>query len=199
MLRYADASGDITERSVEPVALAATNGHWYLLAWCRLRQGPRWFRTTRITSAHLTAEPAPDTTRPRCSARPPMTPAPSASAEPTPRVARSPRASRPPPRRESPILLSARAGAVIAAARGVSGRAATQAQESGDSPSQRAGEPGCSSRSSGIPSSSLSGSSGSGRPARTASSCADSASPASKAMPVTFAHSSNAMTAVSGP
>ena len=60
VLRYADASGDITERSVEPVALAATNGHWHLLAWCRLREGPRWFRTTRITSAHLTAEPAPE-------------------------------------------------------------------------------------------------------------------------------------------
>ena len=60
VLRYASASGDITERSVEPVALAATNGHWYLLAWCRLREGPRWFRTTRITSAHLTAEPAPE-------------------------------------------------------------------------------------------------------------------------------------------
>ncbi|WP_433276771.1 helix-turn-helix transcriptional regulator [Pseudonocardia xinjiangensis] len=58
-LRYVGGAGEVTERAVEPVALAATGGHWYLLAWCRLRKGPRWFRTSRITSAHLTAEPAP--------------------------------------------------------------------------------------------------------------------------------------------
>ena len=52
-----------TERAVEPVALAATDGHWHLLAWCRLRRGPRWFRTDRITAAHLTAEPAPGARR----------------------------------------------------------------------------------------------------------------------------------------
>jgi predicted DNA-binding transcriptional regulator YafY len=59
VLRYAAADGTETERSVEPVALAATGGHWYLLAWCRLRQGPRWFRTDRIMTAHLTGEQAP--------------------------------------------------------------------------------------------------------------------------------------------
>ena len=58
-LRYVGGSGEVTERAVEPVALAATGGHWYLLGWCRLREGPRWFRTSRITSAHLTVEPAP--------------------------------------------------------------------------------------------------------------------------------------------
>ncbi len=46
-------TGAATRRAVEPVALAATGGHWYLLAWCRLRRGPRWFRTDRITAAHL--------------------------------------------------------------------------------------------------------------------------------------------------
>jgi len=60
VFRYSDRDGTISERTVEPVALAATHGHWYLLAWCRLRQGPRWFRTDRIVSAHLTTEPAPD-------------------------------------------------------------------------------------------------------------------------------------------
>jgi predicted DNA-binding transcriptional regulator YafY len=60
VLHYADGTGEITERAVEPVALAATNGHWYLLAWCRLRTAPRWFRTDRISGAHLTAEPAPE-------------------------------------------------------------------------------------------------------------------------------------------
>jgi Predicted transcriptional regulator len=60
VLRYGDRNGQVTRRAVEPVALAATNGHWHLLAWCRLREGPRWFRTDRIVSAHLTAEPAPE-------------------------------------------------------------------------------------------------------------------------------------------
>jgi predicted DNA-binding transcriptional regulator YafY len=60
VLRYRDGDGTSTERAVEPVAPAATGGHWHLLAWCRLRQGPRWFRTDRITAAHLTTEPAPE-------------------------------------------------------------------------------------------------------------------------------------------
>lgn len=59
VLHYRPREGNVTERAVEPVALAATGGHWYLLAWCRLRQGPRWFRTDRIVAAHLTAEAAP--------------------------------------------------------------------------------------------------------------------------------------------
>ena len=46
-----------------------------------------------------------------------------------------------------------------------------------------------------MPSSSLSVSRGSDPPARTASSCAASATPASSATPVTFAHSSSAITA----
>jgi predicted DNA-binding transcriptional regulator YafY len=60
VLGYTGGDGEHTERSVEPVALAATRGHWYLMAWCRLRGGPRWFRTDRITAAHLTTEPAPE-------------------------------------------------------------------------------------------------------------------------------------------
>lgn len=60
VITHEDEQGTLTERAVEPVALAATHGHWYLLAWCRLRTAPRWFRTDRITSAHLTAEPAPE-------------------------------------------------------------------------------------------------------------------------------------------
>jgi predicted DNA-binding transcriptional regulator YafY len=60
VLRYEDRDGAVTERAVEPVALAVTGGHWYLLGWCRLREAPRWFRAERIASAHLTAEPAPD-------------------------------------------------------------------------------------------------------------------------------------------
>ena len=60
VLRYEDRTGTITDRPVEPVALAATGGHWHLLAWCRLREGPRWFRTDRIVAARLTTEPAPE-------------------------------------------------------------------------------------------------------------------------------------------
>ena len=60
VLRFADRHGDVTERAVEPAALAATGGHWHLLAWCRLREGPRWFRTDRILAAHLTSEVGPE-------------------------------------------------------------------------------------------------------------------------------------------
>ena len=60
VIGFRDRNGELTERAVEPVALAATNGHWHLLAWCRLRNGPRWFRTDRITAAHPTSEPAPE-------------------------------------------------------------------------------------------------------------------------------------------
>ncbi|MCX6466079.1 MAG: WYL domain-containing protein [Pseudonocardiales bacterium] len=59
-LRLADRDGRVTERAVEPVALAATGGHWHLLAWCRLRAAPRWFRTDRILAAHPTTEPSPE-------------------------------------------------------------------------------------------------------------------------------------------
>ncbi len=59
-LRFEDRNGIVTERAVEPVALAATGGHWHLLAWCRLRTGPRWFRTDRIVAAHLTSERSPE-------------------------------------------------------------------------------------------------------------------------------------------
>jgi len=58
-LDYSDRAGATTTRLVEPAALAHTNGCWFLLAHCRLRRGPRWFRVDRITAAHLTTEPAP--------------------------------------------------------------------------------------------------------------------------------------------
>ncbi len=58
-IRFRGSSGATTAREVEPVLLALTGGHWYLAAWCRLRQDFRWFRTDRITAAHLTTEPSP--------------------------------------------------------------------------------------------------------------------------------------------
>jgi predicted DNA-binding transcriptional regulator YafY len=58
VLDYVAADGTATSRrAVEPMALAATGGHWYLLAWCRRRRAGRWFRLDRVVAAHLTTEP----------------------------------------------------------------------------------------------------------------------------------------------
>lgn len=54
-LRYTDESGSTTSRQVDPQLLARTNGTWYLIAWCRLRDDVRWFRLDRIETATLTA------------------------------------------------------------------------------------------------------------------------------------------------
>ncbi len=59
LLRYRDRTGAVTARAVEPVAFAGTRDHWYLLAWCRLRDGTRAFRMDRIIAATGTGEPAP--------------------------------------------------------------------------------------------------------------------------------------------
>lgn len=45
--------GGSTERDVEPVGLIRGPSHWYLLGWCRLRDGVRGFRLDRIESAEL--------------------------------------------------------------------------------------------------------------------------------------------------
>lgn len=53
-LRYTDASGAVTTRDVEPVLFAATDGRWFLVGWCRLRDAMRWFRVSRIDRASVT-------------------------------------------------------------------------------------------------------------------------------------------------
>jgi predicted DNA-binding transcriptional regulator YafY len=58
-LDYRDRRDDVTVREVEPVAFAGTRAHWYLLAWCRLREAARAFRVDRILAAVDTGEPAP--------------------------------------------------------------------------------------------------------------------------------------------
>ena len=58
-LRYRDRHDVMTSREVEPVAFAGTRTHWYLVGWCRLRQGTRAFRLDRIHAAADTGEPAP--------------------------------------------------------------------------------------------------------------------------------------------
>lgn len=55
-IRYRDGRGGETARRVEPVILAHTDGRWYLVAWCRLRGGIRWFRLSRVVRADVTAE-----------------------------------------------------------------------------------------------------------------------------------------------
>jgi predicted DNA-binding transcriptional regulator YafY len=59
VLRYRDGHGRPSRREVEPQLLARTSEQWWLVAWCRERQAPRWFRVDRIVSARLTGEPAP--------------------------------------------------------------------------------------------------------------------------------------------
>ncbi|MCM2411049.1 YafY family protein [Streptomyces sp. RKAG290] len=53
---YGDREGTATTRDIEPMGYVGNAGHWYLLAWCRLRDALRAFRTDRIISVHVTAE-----------------------------------------------------------------------------------------------------------------------------------------------
>ncbi len=56
---YADRAGAATVREIEPLGYVGSPAHWYLMAWCRLRDGLRAFRTDRITSVAVTAEIPP--------------------------------------------------------------------------------------------------------------------------------------------
>jgi predicted DNA-binding transcriptional regulator YafY len=59
-LRYADRNGVDSERLVEPLGFLGGDPHWYLLAWCRLREGVRGFRFDRINHAEMLDETIPD-------------------------------------------------------------------------------------------------------------------------------------------
>ncbi len=59
-LTYRDRLGRPSQRRVEPHLLAQTHGRWYLIGWCHMRRGPRWFRWDRIESAYLATEAVPD-------------------------------------------------------------------------------------------------------------------------------------------
>jgi len=59
LLDYRDRHDAVTVREVEPVAFAGMQDQWYLLGWCRLRDGARAFRVDRILAAVDTGEPAP--------------------------------------------------------------------------------------------------------------------------------------------
>lgn len=57
-LHYRDGDGQHTQRLVEPAGVMGTRRGWYLVGWCRLRQGARAFRLDRIAQAELTDQPA---------------------------------------------------------------------------------------------------------------------------------------------
>jgi predicted DNA-binding transcriptional regulator YafY len=59
VLRYRDGSGRATRREVEPQLLCRAATSWYLVAWCREREAPRWFRQDRIEGVEPTGETAP--------------------------------------------------------------------------------------------------------------------------------------------
>lgn len=55
-LRYRDAVGNVTERDVEPWAVTADRGAWYLQAHCRRAGAPRDFRLDRVEALQPTGE-----------------------------------------------------------------------------------------------------------------------------------------------
>src|ERR1035441_1765102 len=50
---YGDREGAATMREIEPLGYVGTATHWYLVAWCRLRDALRAFRPHPITSVSL--------------------------------------------------------------------------------------------------------------------------------------------------
>ena len=58
-LRYTDRAGTATTRDIEPLGFVGSSTGWYLLAWCRLRDGIRAFRLDRVDRVTATSERAP--------------------------------------------------------------------------------------------------------------------------------------------
>ena len=54
---YVAGDGATSERVVEPVGMLRGQDHWYLIAWCRTREGFRAFRTDRVRRATGSDEP----------------------------------------------------------------------------------------------------------------------------------------------
>ena len=65
-LGYANREGAITVREIEPLGYLGKAAHWYLVAWCRLRDALRLFRTDRIP---LSRSPPRCPRHARCAAR----------------------------------------------------------------------------------------------------------------------------------
>lgn len=56
LLTYRDRLGAETIREIEPLGYVGKGSDWYLIAWCRLRDGVRAFRGDRISAAERTGE-----------------------------------------------------------------------------------------------------------------------------------------------
>jgi predicted DNA-binding transcriptional regulator YafY len=56
---YRDRDGAQTTRHIEPLGFVGQGRDWYLIAWCRLRNGIRAFRGDRISRAEPTGERRP--------------------------------------------------------------------------------------------------------------------------------------------
>ncbi len=54
---YSAARDEQSTRVVEPVELTTRDGAWYLAAWCRSVDAPRWFRVDRISAVDVLDEP----------------------------------------------------------------------------------------------------------------------------------------------
>jgi predicted DNA-binding transcriptional regulator YafY len=50
---FSNNQGELTERDVEPIGLFYYSSAWHLIAWCRLRNGYRDFRSDRIKALHI--------------------------------------------------------------------------------------------------------------------------------------------------
>jgi predicted DNA-binding transcriptional regulator YafY len=58
-LEYLDRSGQPSRRSVEPLGFVGNAKRWYLLGWCRLRDGVRVFRLDRVQRVFASDELSP--------------------------------------------------------------------------------------------------------------------------------------------
>lgn len=58
-MRYRDRTGTPTTRQIEPLGVLFFNQSWYVVAWCRLREGLRHFRVDRMVSIKRTGERCP--------------------------------------------------------------------------------------------------------------------------------------------
>lgn len=55
-IEYTNEANKTTTRLIEPFALLGTQENWLLLAWCRLRDGFRFFRLDRIKKLNVLTE-----------------------------------------------------------------------------------------------------------------------------------------------
>ena len=72
-IRYHASDGAVTDRLVDPLRFALTGGHWYLMAFCRTREGGRWFRLDRIERAWITRTTSRDHDLQELFGTPPLT------------------------------------------------------------------------------------------------------------------------------